>query len=176
MKYSKWTMLISLLFLNGCGTAWVKSQYQDGGVIGYRGFNSNEGASAAIRNLINCGNYEMVSDELKSSEFQYSTITPVTTNSQFNGSVNNAYGSQIGSYSAENTQTTYVPTTGVGTAFWREFTYHCTSSNRSPSSNTRGNGLKVSDSDFNRCNKNCYDSLADEKQKYLECLAKCPEK
>lgn len=115
---------ILLVVASGCSSAWVVSQRPDGGVIGYKGYHSSESANEAIRNLIPCSSYEIVSDDLRGSNYQYTVNQPVTTTSYNNGTLYGSSG-QTYNYYGTSSQTNYVPQTYSGVNYWREATYVC---------------------------------------------------
>lgn len=123
-----------LIFFTGCSSAWIIRRDQEGGIIGYKGFSDGQSALEAVSKLIQCPNYEMVSDSLNGQQFSYQTYTPVTIYGQNSGSVSNQYGQRVGTYSSDNHYTAYVPQTNTGTSYWREFVYKCKSASLPTSS------------------------------------------
>lgn len=169
------TASIAFLFaltLSACGSAWIVRQDETGGIIGYQGFPTGEKAHAAIEKLLQCPtSYKPVSDQLMSSQTQYTAMTPVTTYSNTNGVVNSYSTGNLYGYQGHTRSTQYVPTTQTAVNQWREFTYRCDSlynlDTRSPSNSV--------ESDYNQCTNDCYaKQLA--KDSYLKCLKGCDTK
>ncbi|MEB3283615.1 MAG: hypothetical protein VKK42_32300 [Lyngbya sp.] len=106
--------------------------YRDnnGGVIGYRGGGSSDSLYKKINSLIDCPNgFTGLSDEAKSSQYTYTTTEPVTVESRSSGRVYGGDSYGIGepsyNYSGTTNSTIYVPTTKIGTSYWREYRYEC---------------------------------------------------
>jgi hypothetical protein len=142
-----------------CGSTWVVRQSQDGGVIGYKGYTSGKKASEAIAKKIPCPDFEIVNDELISQNFSYTLNTPVNTESYSSGHIGDMY------YSGNTTNTTYVPTTHIGTSYWREATYVCKSNKfLSDIRETVSKNRELSSStDLSSCVESCI-QLASEKK------------
>jgi|GEM_PF-6471127 len=115
-----------LVALSGCASAWVVRQGPDGGTIGYRGYSSTESATKAISKLIQCpDSYQVVNDELRSSQYTYTYNQPVNVQGTSSGTVRNAWSGNQYQYQQNDSYTAYVPTTQVGTSYWREMSYAC---------------------------------------------------
>lgn len=121
------THLLSILFISGCGSAWVIRRDSNGGTIGYKNYSSNEAARSAVLRLIHCPEYTAISDELRSSTA--TAVLPMQTTNYSRGTVYNSFGSV--QYSGTETQTQYVPVTVDNS--WREFTYECLPSTKTHS-------------------------------------------
>ena len=121
----KMTILAMILFINGCASkAWIIQRDQNGGVIGYKDFRSSEAADNAIRDLIPCSNFKMISDELHTS--QSTSFVPIPTSQTTNGTAYNNYGESV-NYQATSNGTQYVPM--MTNNSYRTFTYKCEASN-----------------------------------------------
>ncbi len=125
----KKAILSSFLFLQGCGTAWVVERNADGGVIGYRGYQSSESAEKAIADLIPCKDYRGISDKLVDGGTS-TYYVPMVSSEGFSGTGMSSNGSFY--YSGQQTKTQYVPVETKN--FWRAFTYTCVSEFRSMAS------------------------------------------
>lgn len=119
-------ILALILLITGCASkAWVIQRGQNGGVIGYKGFRSSEAADNAIRDLIPCTNFKMISDELHTS--QSTGLMPVPTSQSTSGTAYNNYGQSV-NYQGTSTGTQYMPM--VIDNSYRTFSYICETSNR----------------------------------------------
>lgn len=140
----------------GCAapSAWIIEQRPGGGVIGYSVVDQDDSKQVALKDqaiqaqvFTVCGSskYHLVRDRLQSQEYQYSTVVPVT--SQTNGTatattrINGDYrtrdyssgdmyrGSYDGQASTDlnysQTTTAYVPQQRTGVAYWRQLEFSC---------------------------------------------------
>ncbi len=115
-----------LMHLGGCASAWIVRQGSDGGTIGYRGYSSSDSATEAIVKLIHCSNsYHVINDELKSSQYTYTYNQPVTVQGTSSGNLRNNWSGDRYYYQQNDSYTAHVPTTQVGTKYWREMSYAC---------------------------------------------------
>lgn len=114
-------LLIPLMFLSSCGTAWIVRQDLTGGVIAYKNYNSGDSIRSAIKGLAHCPNIRIVADELV--EGGSSTIySPMQSTNYSSGTFSNNRGPFM-NYSGQQTQTQYVPI-NIRNVF-RQATYEC---------------------------------------------------
>ena len=114
-------LLFTMFFLiTSCGSAWVIQRNASGGAIGYKGYRSSESASEAIKELIPCTSWRMVSDELAAA--QRTVIVPMQNSQTTNGSIYSNFG-QSANYQQTSYGTQYMPMT-IDASF-RIFTYTC---------------------------------------------------
>lgn len=114
--------IIAISFITSCSSSWVIRQDANGGVIGYQGY-SREGAEKAVKEKIWCQHYQMVSDELRSQNYTYQTTQAVNVQGNTSGTLYGNFPSL--NYKEQSNYTVDVPTSAVGTSYWREFTYEC---------------------------------------------------
>lgn len=119
-RQSSLLVFIITLFLNGCGSAWIIQQDENGGMIGYKRYSSSEDAAEAIKKLIHCLNWKQLSDEIVSG--QSMTYMPIANNQAISGTVTNSYGSTT-SYQGTISGTEYMPM--MIDRSYRVFTYSC---------------------------------------------------
>lgn len=142
--------LATLLFLTSCGTAWVIQRNSYGGAIGYKGYRSAESASEAIKELIPCTYWKIVSDDLASS--QRAVIIPMARSQTTDGTLYNGLG-QSANYRQTTYGTDYVPM--IIDNSYRIFTYTCEERNaitnavESSPNNSIGRTLLYQSSDIN---------------------------
>ncbi len=134
----KLPLLSVILVFSACSSSvWLVRSGESDGVVGYKNFSSQEDLISALNKTIPCPSWKITSDELRSSNYSYTTYLPVTTYSH--GTVGNQFSYNSLNYSG--THTTQVPVQNVGTTYWREAAYQClgaadkpmNSSNRAPS-------------------------------------------
>lgn len=105
----------------GCGHAWVISQTQSSGSIGYKNFQNKESALKAIENLIHCHSYSFVEDRLVTVAPSIMYM-PVNKTHYTSGSITNSYGDRA-YYNGSTTTTEYNPV--VVNKSYREISYEC---------------------------------------------------
>jgi hypothetical protein len=115
-------ILILTLTLQGCASAWVVKRADDGGVIGYKArgmFSSDASLQEKIHQQIHCpAAYEVVSDELKSSQY-LSTTWQAPPQATLQGP------NPLTRGVLEKERSESMPVTTTNTDYWRELTYRC---------------------------------------------------
>lgn len=111
LMWNKVLIFIWFLFLLSCATprAWVISQYDGGGAIGYQNYNPASDGGQLISNLLQCIDHKRTWNGIKQGY-----ATPTTYQAYSNG-----YGSA-----------TVVPLDG-GAYEWAEYHYQCNQNNKS---------------------------------------------
>jgi len=111
------------ILLSSCGRAWVISKRNDGGVIGYSDFMSEEDSTEALSKLIHCPNASFVSDDLRSSSETETVMAPIQSRDRTRGVIYKN-GRTI-DYSEDQASTQYVPINRTQIVTWREYSYKC---------------------------------------------------
>ena len=109
--------------MSSCASAWVVRTDENGGVVGYKSgaWASQSTIDEKVRSAVRCpNNYRVVSDELRSNQFTYTTYETVNTVGR--GTASNMYGGRV-NYQSQYSSS--VPVQNVGTEYWREMTYIC---------------------------------------------------